>query len=399
MEEEPEISSSSNNKDTSSVHVEDGVKILVQDGCYLKPKRSLTAYNLFFQEERRKMLEEKASQNSPAKIGFAVMARTVSARWKVIDVPMRQHYEGLAAQDKIRYTSEIKVWKKLEKEATRKNKQKQSNKNKAAPKAESDVARSPKKQKKSPKSVTTPPRNNNNTKPAASISAPSLDAVTPLPLHIPHIVHVPSSESSSKNGSSCRHSADADPSYMLSLDQLFSPLLSQSTSMACWPQPEGPQQQQQGFHSACTPLVDILSQAYEISQAMTDAAPLTTNDGAAMIGGHDDDDEDIISAEDLALIAPTDQGQDDDCSLGGFGDYQHLVASMDYRQPQEQLLGSSSAAAMPATMVVTPRSSMTSQSPDAACLNVFSSLSNDTIMGMDCANLFVSTVSSPSTST
>ena len=103
---------------------EDRVKILIRDGVYVKPKRALTAYNLFFREERQKMLENRARNNSP-KIGFAAMARTVSTRWKAIDQSERELYLELAAQDKIRYTGEMKLWKKVENKVNKKNKKKE----------------------------------------------------------------------------------------------------------------------------------------------------------------------------------------------------------------------------------------------------------------------------------
>lgn len=81
-----------------------------------KPKRPLSAYNLFFQYEREQILNEAPDpgaakpRRSHGKIGFAPLARSIAAKWSKIDGPTRSHFEGLAAKDKERYNKEMKAW-------------------------------------------------------------------------------------------------------------------------------------------------------------------------------------------------------------------------------------------------------------------------------------------------
>ena len=104
-----------------------------------KPKRPLSAYNLFFQYERDMLLRSKPSKegqshetmhmtihNDPSerrnrsktvrppphgKIGFAELAKIIGAKWKSLDDPARKHFQDLAAVEKKRYVQECKQWK------------------------------------------------------------------------------------------------------------------------------------------------------------------------------------------------------------------------------------------------------------------------------------------------
>jgi len=110
-----------------------------------KPKRPLSAYNLFFKHERAKIVntvtddddknsmpvEILSSDAAPAsddpnkkrrhraahgKIGFAALARTVAARWKELPPDERAVFEARAAIEKTRYRGEMEAWNKTQKE-------------------------------------------------------------------------------------------------------------------------------------------------------------------------------------------------------------------------------------------------------------------------------------------
>ena len=87
-----------------------------------KPKRPLSAYNIFFKHERGKILSttptraEGKPRRSHGKIGFAELARTIAAKWNKIDPETRAQYDKLAADDKRRYVAAMDVWKKQQKE-------------------------------------------------------------------------------------------------------------------------------------------------------------------------------------------------------------------------------------------------------------------------------------------
>jgi len=77
-----------------------------------KPKRPLSAYNLFFADVRRELLNERFSHGAPQHgLGFSNLARTVAARWRVIDPDRKHEYELQAETEHEHYTLELSRWK------------------------------------------------------------------------------------------------------------------------------------------------------------------------------------------------------------------------------------------------------------------------------------------------
>jgi hypothetical protein len=83
-----------------------------------KPKRPLSAYNIFFRNERQNIRQQTPTRvegkprRSHGKIGFADLARSIAAKWKDTDPVARCLFIDLAARDKKRYIEEMQVWKR-----------------------------------------------------------------------------------------------------------------------------------------------------------------------------------------------------------------------------------------------------------------------------------------------
>jgi hypothetical protein len=82
-----------------------------------RPTRNLSAYNFYFKDKRRRLLEalpprsEGKPRRSHGKIGFSDLARTIASGWKSLDAGTRAYYENLAVADKERYARELEAWK------------------------------------------------------------------------------------------------------------------------------------------------------------------------------------------------------------------------------------------------------------------------------------------------
>jgi HMG-box domain len=91
------------------------------------PKRPLSAYNLFFKDERAKILSEipegdkavhflkksRARRRIPhGKIGFESLAKEIGQRWHSLDPLRVEYYKKLASQDMKRYLREMEDFRK-----------------------------------------------------------------------------------------------------------------------------------------------------------------------------------------------------------------------------------------------------------------------------------------------
>mmetsp|Transcript_25148 Transcript_25148/g.38162 ORF Transcript_25148/g.38162 Transcript_25148/m.38162 type:complete len:313 (-) Transcript_25148:136-1074(-) len=76
------------------------------------PKRPLSAYNLFFRQEREKLLNANRQSNRiMTGIGFAGLARQIAAKWKTLDSETKSFFQSQAWEEKQRYKKQVETWK------------------------------------------------------------------------------------------------------------------------------------------------------------------------------------------------------------------------------------------------------------------------------------------------
>jgi len=76
------------------------------------PRRPLSAYNIFFKEERARLLAERQALGAAAgeKIGFEKMAKTIGKRWKELSAEELGRFKLLAKDDTERYRREMDAY-------------------------------------------------------------------------------------------------------------------------------------------------------------------------------------------------------------------------------------------------------------------------------------------------
>ena len=122
----------------------------------LQPKRPLHAYNIYFQEERQKILKEIPSppeneedkaltpgarrkrrrRGTHGKITFASLAKEIGFKWHNLSKERKEHYQQLAEIELKRYDDEMDAYNLKQKEKEKKEKEAMDQK----PKAKSDGA-------------------------------------------------------------------------------------------------------------------------------------------------------------------------------------------------------------------------------------------------------------------
>eukprot|EP00977_Amphora_coffeiformis_P020413 scaffold8241_cov171-Amphora_coffeaeformis.AAC.2 len=86
-----------------------------------KPKRPLSAYNLFFQNERAILLRnlpvraQGKPKRSHGKLGFVEMARIIGHKWQCADHSTKAFYDMLASNERERFDREMEEYKQKEK--------------------------------------------------------------------------------------------------------------------------------------------------------------------------------------------------------------------------------------------------------------------------------------------
>ena len=82
-----------------------------------KPKRPLSAYNIFFKEERARLLSGDGAnvgsdqRTANGKIKFENLAKIISGRWQSLESEKMAYYKAGAATDLERYRKEMAAWK------------------------------------------------------------------------------------------------------------------------------------------------------------------------------------------------------------------------------------------------------------------------------------------------
>lgn len=80
-----------------------------------RPKRPLSAYNLFFRDQRLKLLGLNEDggmmdKKDQKKLGFAEMAKQISADWKKLDDEKAEQYRSLAVVEKKKYQENMRIF-------------------------------------------------------------------------------------------------------------------------------------------------------------------------------------------------------------------------------------------------------------------------------------------------
>lgn len=76
------------------------------------PKRPLSAYNLYFQAERTKIISNQQEGNGP-RIGFEGLGKIIGKQWRDLSSADKKDYEKLAEKDSKRYRKEMDTYHEM----------------------------------------------------------------------------------------------------------------------------------------------------------------------------------------------------------------------------------------------------------------------------------------------
>uniref|UniRef100_A0A7S3L8R2 HMG box domain-containing protein n=1 Tax=Amphora coffeiformis TaxID=265554 RepID=A0A7S3L8R2_9STRA len=84
-----------------------------------RPKRPLSAYNLFFRDQRECLLKTlpptKSNGRGHGKISFRDLGKMIGSMWKEIDPQEKARYEVMASQGREKYRKSVEEWKDQQK--------------------------------------------------------------------------------------------------------------------------------------------------------------------------------------------------------------------------------------------------------------------------------------------
>ncbi|GKY92995.1 hypothetical protein MPSEU_000268000 [Mayamaea pseudoterrestris] len=131
VSEETETSGSSQKASVAPTNNVGSSVIEVRPKVEDKPKRPLSAYNLFFKEERAKMIVElsggaadalsdsssgggersrRKKQKPHRKVGFEELAKSIGPKWQSLDPLIKAQYQALADEEKKRYQADMAIF-------------------------------------------------------------------------------------------------------------------------------------------------------------------------------------------------------------------------------------------------------------------------------------------------
>eukprot|EP00977_Amphora_coffeiformis_P020303 scaffold8050_cov180-Amphora_coffeaeformis.AAC.10 len=88
------------------------------DSLFDRPKRPLSAYNMFFRDQREILLKslpisrrQEDIRRGHGKISFQDLAKVVGAKWRDVDPEEKSTYEKIAEEGRKKYRERMKEWK------------------------------------------------------------------------------------------------------------------------------------------------------------------------------------------------------------------------------------------------------------------------------------------------